>query len=630
MQPLHTNEESIEQDRKQSHQFKGLLLAVGQTRSLSAQDKCGQYIDTPQRRTLSSSMHTDTDGATERQANHNVPIRRIRLISYLHVEQHNMLVNTLIEDITKQATLTLPAVTWTAVKEERHDQHKDVITAAGGAALAGFGDLSNGVLRYATNVVMTHMVSPSVYGVFGEVYTATLILGWIAKLGFDGLLVRLLPAYRAKDERDFAGGLTRFTMWITLLSGLIISVLFFTFAAVIARLVYHDRSYTLPLQEVALLIPLMALQLVFSAGLQAFKEIKWKVYVDRLSQPVITLMALVIFYLLGWRMEALSFSAIGGFFCSMLIGQIALSKVLKRFTGDTPPRYTPRVWGSFTVPLFFTGLIYGILNSTDILFLSIFATSVQAGIYIAADRVSNFVTMPLLALNIIFSPMIAEYYVNGKHEQLASMFKLVTKWSFSLSLPIFLCCLVFHEAILGVFGPQYTAGGLALILLCFGNLVNSGTGSVFQLLAMTGRLSILSINSIITIIVNIGLSFILVPRFNSVGAALAAALAVIMMNGLCLIEVYWIAKIHPYRWDVCKPLVAGAAASFVGVLLLHFIHLGSGRLAIVEELGLIMPFILVYALIMVLLRFSEEDQMVLDAVLAKFGKKRSPNQARTS
>jgi len=535
----------------------------------------------------------------------------------------DILVDTLIEDITKQATVGLPRITQATEQADQLDQRKDITAAAGGAAIAGMSDLSSSILRFVTNVVMTHMVSPAVFGVFGEIYTVTFILGWIAKLGLDGVLICLLPVYRVKEERNLAGGLARFATWIILLSGSLIGALFFAFAAVIARLAYHDPSYRLPLQEVALLIPLMALQLSFASGLQAFKEIKWKVLTDRLSQPVITLMAMVVFYLLGWRMEALIFSAIGGFFCSVLIGQITFSKVVKRFTTDATPTYTPRVWTRFTVPIFFNGLIYGISNSTDILFLSIFASPVQAGIYIVGDRVSNFVVMPLFALNMIFLPLIAEYHVNGKHEQLASMLKLVTKWSLSLSLPIFLCCLAFHDAILKVFGPQYAVGWLVLIILCFGNLVNAGTGSVMQLLVMTGRLRIISINSSITLVLNIGLSFILVPHFNSIGAAMAAALAVIFDNVLCLIEVYCIAKIHPYRRDIYKPLLAGGTAYLVGVLLLHFIHFDSGHFAIIEELSLIIPFLIVYVLVLVLLRFSEEDQMVFDAVLAKFGKQRS-------
>ena len=525
----------------------------------------------------------------------------------------------------KIAKKPLPSTVLATEQEVQLDQQRNITNIAGSATLAGIGDFTNGVLRYITNVLMTHMVAPSVYGVFGEVSTAMFILGWIIKLGFDGVMIRLLPAYRVNNRQDLANGLARFTIWITLISGLVVSGLIFAFAAVIARLFYHNPSYRQPLQEVAILVLLTALQWVLAAGLQAYKEIKWKVYVDRFCQPLITLITLVILYLLGLRLEALSFSAIVGYFCSILIGQVVLSKILKRNSHHTRSSYIPRVWLYNAIPMLFNGLIFGILNSADILFLSLYATSVQAGIYIATDRVSSLTVIPLVALNMIFSPIVVEYHTNGKHEQLASMLKLVTKWSFSLSLPVFLASLVFHDAILGIFGPQYTAGGLALMILCIGNMVNAGTGSVLQLLAMTGHLRIVSINSTVTICVNAVLSFILVPHFAILGAALAVALAEIMLNAMSLIEVYWIMKIHPYRWDIYKPLLAGGVAFGVGVLLVHFVYLGPGRFAGLEELALLIPFAFVYCLVMVLLRFSKEDQIVFDMLVARFGKKRPSN-----
>jgi len=647
VQPSSPDAESLEQDREESGPLKGPLLQVGQTGSKATLGRPDRFAGLPHRFTLPFTTSSQTNAVMGRHTSSGGLLRRARLISYSDVEQEErdeqvalldtaimvsvrpresgpgyttILVDTLIEDITQQATQSLPRITRATEKAYQLDRRKDITAVAGGAAIAGIGDLGYGLLRYVTNVAMTHMVSPAVYGVFGEVYTAVLILGWIAKLGFDGVLIRLLPAYRVRDERELAGGLIRFATWITLTSGLLMGVLFFVFAAIIARLVYHDPSYQLPLQEVAPLIPLMAFQVVLGCGLQAFKEIKWKVYMDRLSQPLITLAVMIVFYLLGWRMEALIFSAISGYVCSVFLGHIIFSRTAKHFVHDTPRRYTPRVWSSFAVPLLLNGLIQSILNSTDILFLSIFASPVQAGIYIAADKVSYFVVMPLFALNMIFSPLMGEYHTSRKYDQLANMFKMVTKWSFSLSLPVFLGCLIFHTALLEIFGPTYTQGEIALLILCFGNLVDAGTGSVLQLLVMTGRLRILLINSIISIMVNVGLSFMLVQHFGILGAALAAALAVIVINGLGLIEVYWLTKIHPYRWDICKPLLAGGAAYMVGMLLQHFIHFASGRFAIIEELSLVIPFILVYVLVMVLLRFSEEDQIVFAAVRAKFGK----------
>lgn len=668
MQPSYTNKESIDQGQEQNRRLQKSPSGVGQAQSSVTPSDPRPPIDLPRRLTLPFSPYSKRDNEVNgRQAHSNGLLSRTRLNSDPYVERHrppvsasiltedignadtspfatrdlisaldtaimvsvrpraielqrpDVLAHTLIGDITQRVTLTLPAVTRDAEQEDQADQRKDITATAKGAGIAGFGNLIGVALRYVTNIAMTHMVSPAIYGAFGEVYTAVYLLGGLANLGFGGILTYLLPTYRVKNERDLVSGLMNFSTWITFIIGCLLGVLLFAFAAVIARVFYHAPSYELILKELVPLIPLIAVMQVFTGGLQALKEIKWKVCIE-LGLSLIPLIALVIFYLLGWRMEALCFSAIGGFVCSVLIGQRVFRKIVKRFTGNVAPRYTPRSWFGFALPLLFSEQIFNIASTTDILFISIFATSAQAGIYIAANRISGIMSLPLAALNIIALPLMAEYYTQGKREQLESMFKLVTKWALSLSLPVCLCCLVFHDAILGIFGPQYTTGWLVLVVLCLGNLVNVGTGLVLQMLSITRRLRIVSINSIITVILNVGLSFILVPPFNILGAALAAALADVILNGLCIIEVYWILKLHPYRWDMCKPLVAGGVASLVGILLLHFVHLqpGLGHLAVLEQLGLIIPFILVYVLVMILLRFSDEDQIVFHALLARF------------
>jgi O-antigen/teichoic acid export membrane protein len=674
-------------NQEQNRRLQEMPLDVGQTKS-SAPGWPVPYIDLPQRLTLPFFLSAERDSEINgRQANSNGQFRGAKLISDSYVGQRrppasasilteelgdanssvslipgnssrpatrelisaldtaimaavqsraiklrptDVLAHTFIEDITQRVTLTLPAVARDAEQEDQIDQ-RDITATAKGAGMAGLGNLMAVALRYVTNIVMAHMVSPASYGAFGEVYAVVYLLGGLANLGFGEIETHLLPAYRVKDEQGLVSGLVRFSTRITLFAGLLLGALLFAFAAMIARVFYHAPSYELILKELAPMIPLIAVIQVFVGGLQAFKEIKWKVCIE-LGLPFITLIALVIFYLLGWRLEALSFSALSGFACSVLIGQRVFSKIVKRFTADTTPKYRPRLWLSFSLPLLFSGLIFNIANSIDVLFLSIFVAPAQAGIYIAANRISGIVNMPLSALNIISLPLMAEYYAQGKREQLENIFKLVTKWSLSLSLPICLCCIVFHDAILGIFGQQFTTGWLVLVILCLGSLANPGSGQVLELLSITRRLRIISIDSITHLILNVGLSFVLIPRFNILGAALAGVLADVILGVLCIIQVYWIMKLHPYRWDVCKPLLAGGVASLVGILLLHFVHLqsGLGLFVALEQLGLIIPFILVYILIMMLLRFSEEDRIVFHAMLARFGRRRSTDPRRTS
>ena len=538
-------------------------------------------------------------------------------------QRQDMLVDAMVEEITRRATLPIPTIALTPEGQAQSDQRQVIVGTAGSAAIAGAGDLIFAVLRYVINIVMTNLVSLSVYGTYVTVYTSATIVGSIAELGLDSTMVRFLSTYRMKGEHGFAAGLLRFVVRMTLISGLLCGGLFYLSATALASLVSHQDAYALPLKEVALLVPLIALQLVLASGLQALKVIKWKVLVDRLIQPALSLVLIGVFYLLGLRLEALILATTCGYLASVIAGQVLLRKASKRLVPDAVPRFEPKTWLRFALPMSFSALIQNVLNSTDVLFLAAFATTAQVGLYGAADRVSVIVVMPLLALSTIFSPLIAEYYARGEHEQLASMSKIITKWSFSLSLPVFLCFCLFHDAILSIFSVGYEAGGMVLIILSFGNFIDAGVGSVGSLLVMTGQTRLILADIVAGIAVNIGLIFWLVPRFNIIGAAVAAALTIVLLNVVCLIQVYCTLKMLIFRWDMLKSVVAGGVASMVGLRLLHVIHVGYGYRAIFKVLCLVIPFMLVYVLVLAVLRFSKEDRMVFDAVLARIGKKKS-------
>jgi O-antigen/teichoic acid export membrane protein len=538
-------------------------------------------------------------------------------------QQNDILIDAMVQDITRRVTLQFPAIALALGEQAKSDQRQVITKTAGNAAIAGAGDLIYAVLRFLINVVMTNIVSVSVYGTYTAVYTAASIVGSVTMLGLDSTMVRFLSAYSTKSERGLAAGLIRFVVWMTLISGLLCGALFFLSATVLAHLVYHKDAYALPLKEVALLIPLLALQGVLCSGLQALNATKWKVYVGRVIQPSLTLVLLGVFYLLGLQLEALILATICGFLASAITGQVLMRKASKWLVYHAVPRLETKIWLRFALPLSLNSLIQNVLNSTDVLFLAAFSTSAQVGLYAVADRLSSLVVMPFYTLNTIFLPQIAEYYARGEHEQLSNMAKVVTKWMFTLSLPVFLCFCVFHDAILSIFSRSYIAAGAALIILSFGNLIDAGTGSTSSLLVMAGYGRLILANTAATIIINIGLAFWLVPRFNIIGAAVAAAMAVIIFNIAYFIEVYWLLKIITLRWDMLKPVAAGAVASIVGFLLLQVIQVGYGYRAIFGTTCLLIPFMLVYGLVIVLLGFSKEDMIVIDAVRAKFGKKQS-------
>lgn len=504
-------------------------------------------------------------------------------------------------------------------KQVQLEQRQAVTNIAGGATIVGIGSILSVVLRYFGNVAMTHILSQSAFGIFVEVFTAVSIIGLLANLGLNGSLLRFLPTYRMKSEHSLAAGLLHFALWVALISGILCGAVFFLSSTALAHFVYHNDAYALPLKEAALLIPLIALQATFTAALLALKAVKSTVSVDRLIQPGLTLILMGVFYLLGLRLGGVILASLCGFLASVIMGQFLLGKARRQLVSDTVSKFAPKVWLLFALPLGLNSVIQNVSGNVDILSLALFAAPAQAGLYAAADRTSVFILMPFTIIGTIFIPIIVEYHAHDEHEQLAKMLKVVTKWCLSLSLPMFLCFCVFHSAILGVFSSEYKAASIVLIINSFGNLAFVVAGFTLNLLLMTGRAFINLANTVATIAINIALAFLLVPHFGALGAAVAASTSLIVLGVTGLIEVYWIMKVHPFRWDMLKPIGAGGFAAGMSFLLLHAVPLPDGRVGTLESLGLIIPFVLIYVLVLSLLGFSEEDTMVFDAIRTKLG-----------
>ncbi len=207
----------------------------------------------------------------------------------LGLPQQEVFINDQIEDITRRQTLILlppfqfpTELTIPSEQQALIDKRQAVTSTAGGAALAGAGDLVSSVVRYITNVAMTHIVTRAMYGIFIETSTVATVVGYAAKLGLDSATLHFLSTYRTKGERGLAAGVVRFATYLTVVASLICAALFYGASTFLAHTVYHKDVYELPFKEIALLIPLVGIQLVVASGLQALKAIKWKVYVDRL------------------------------------------------------------------------------------------------------------------------------------------------------------------------------------------------------------------------------------------------------------------------------------------------------------------------------------------------------------
>ena len=100
-------------------------------------------------------------------------------------------------------------------------------------------------------------------------------------------------------------------------------------------------------------------------------------------------------------------------------------------------------------------------------------------------------------------------------------------WS---SFPLVIVFFMFPDFLLGLFGEEFKVGVTAFIFLSCGRLISSFSGSVGNILQMTGNQNIYAIILLIGAILNVVLNLILIPLYGINGAAIASMSSLIVWN----------------------------------------------------------------------------------------------------
>ena len=508
--------------------------------------------------------------------------------------------------------------------------HSEISGAAGNAAVVGIGNIAGYFFKYANNIVIQRALGVGFFGLYSASLSLVTLISSIFDMGLDNAMIRYIAIYQGRKQRtNSIRSLVIFCTSLVGFTGLLGALLVLVLAPSLARLI-HKPEATPVLQILSPLIPLLCMQTVWTGGLQGLKEFKRRVFIQRFLVPLLLLL-LMTGALIFWRnITGVAVLALLSTIISTMINLYFLFRAVARISDRGEEKYEVRTWLGFALPNFLTTIVNTMLDSIDTLLLAFFVSNAQIGQYAAAIKISLFISLPLTSLNIVFMPTIADLFAKKEHGRLAAMFKIVTKWTITLSLPIFVISTLFSVPLLALSGKSFTGAWPLLIALSTGYMISAATGSVGFMLLMTGHQKYSLFNSAATIILNIVLGLILTPRYGAMGTAISTGIAVSVINIVRLVEVYFLLKMFPYRWDTLKPVLAGLiSAAFTGALvyllnLTHFtLSLFHWQLSI--QLALVPVLLASYTFLLVLFKINPEDRIVVNKLRSKFGagKKRS-------
>ena len=447
--------------------------------------------------------------------------------------------------------------------EQEPEEEKDseeVIRGSGVIFLGKFGRISKSLYQ----VLVARLVGADIFGLYTLGWSLIELVGRFGLFGLDRGVVQFVSG-RPGDGQARARTIGQ-ALALGGIAGLVVTALVWAVAPWAAASVFHKPELSPILRVLALTIPLMVVSSILLAGLRALRIVKYDVYVRSLAEPLVLLVSAVGICALGWTASGLAFAyliaaASGvGLAVRFFRRHFSLSRCAAGMTAD--PLRSPLV--AFSAPIPFDDALYNLMSRLGLFVLAMFLPAASVGVYAATSEAAGVVRNIRQAVDPIFTPVATGLIQTGNRERLSDLFASVCRWILILELAFLIGVGLWGGAILSVFGPGFAAGAWSLMLLSVGFAVNGAFGPAEMLLMGAGRTGLNLLNTVSLLAVNLGLNLFLVPRHGIVGAALATAVSMVLINLLRVAQARAILGVHPFRRALLKPVCAAGIAFGAG------------------------------------------------------------------
>lgn len=486
----------------------------------------------------------------------------------------------------------------------------DELRLARGSGMDYLGTIFRQGLHYVLLIALSRSLGPSAAGVIVLGQTVASLVGVLTLLGLDRSLVRYLAIYAGRGDRAAIRGTARTSLLIVGGLSLATSCLAFIGARWLANRVFGEPELTAVLRIMAFSIPFYSLMLLADSASQAHKIMRYTVVVERLWWPAAQLVLTCLALWLGLHLVGVSWAYVIALASASLLAFILMLRVVPVFERGSASVDLGALL-RFGSPLFLMNFVDYAMVQAETLLLGMLSSAEDVVIYYAAWRTSVMGGGLLLAaIGRMFAPFVSDLHHSGHTERLADLFRVVTRWGMTVSLPILTGLALFSQPIMRIFGEGFAEGRTALCMLVLGQMVLIGAGPVEMMITMSGRSGLSLFNSVVLVVTRVALSVVLIPRLNLLGAAIAVVGSNLLVSVLRLVQVRVLRGMQPYHGSMVKPLIAvglaGAAAVVTGGLAPV-----AGVLPLVAR---VLGFFAVYVVCMLGLGLEQEEADLLKAL----------------
>jgi O-antigen/teichoic acid export membrane protein len=438
-------------------------------------------------------------------------------------------------------------------------------------------------------------------GIYTFAISLTTILSVFIDLGLSPVLIRESAKFKDKANEYLNNTNT---------AKLVLAVLSYLAAIIIVNLLHKPAMTQVMVYLAGLIMILDSFTLSFWAIFRAYQNLKYEAISIIINQILIVIVGIA-GILLKFPLYIIVIALLCGSTYSFLYSLLLLKKILKfKFK----LKWNKALLNSLlkiAIPFALAGIFTRVYSYVDQILLSTIIGDRALGFYSIAYKATYALQFVPAAFAAAIFPAMSNYYLNAK-EKLQNVFEKSMYFLIIFSIPIALgTASLADKIILKLYTSEYEPSILTLQIFILAVIPIFLSYPVGSILNSCDKQMTNTVNMGVTMILNIILNIILIPKYEHLGAAAAA---LISLTILFFLNLYWVPKIitFDYKFLLFKIFKATFASIIMALIIIYLkptINFGI----------LILLGALIYGGIMYLIKgFTKEDiSYLLQAILKK-------------
>lgn len=369
------------------------------------------------------------------------------------------------------------------------------------------------------------------YGHYGLAMSILVLLTVPTECGLPQLITREMSIAQANQDCAVQRGILLWSSKASLLIAVVVA------SGLVLWLMLIKRDLESPLATALLtglpLLPLVALSNQRAAALRGLQHIVKGQIPDVLVRPASFALMLGAASLLSLQLDLQKTMALGvvSVLLALLVAEIMLRRHLPLEIRRAAPVLRTRRWWASALPMSLTQGMRLLQGHLVVLLLGALATMSEVGQFRVASSLMLLIAFPVSLLNVVVAPIITRLHTRGQRDELQRLLSwtalAMVLGTAAVAMPFWLAG---EDLLALIFGDEFGAARLPLVVLCAGAVVNGCFGANSVLLNMVGHQKYVTRASTLSLGVLMLAAPVAILAHGVVGAAYASSMSALVWN----------------------------------------------------------------------------------------------------